>query len=74
MELYIVKLVIVAALCFVLSVDAQQQKQESQDTVWICTRWAWGGNDMFNRTVVCLNRRKEDCSKRLHKEICRGNK
>lgn len=73
MELYIVKLVIVVVFCLVLSASAQQQKQDPRDTVWTCTRWTWSGTNVFNRQVICLERRKEDCSKRLHKELCRGN-
>jgi hypothetical protein len=38
-----------------------------------CIRWTWTG-DVYNRKVVCLEWRQEDCSKRLHKHICKGNK
>ena len=74
MELYIVKLVIVTTLCLVLSANAQPQKPDPRDIIWTCTRWAWSSTDVFNKRVICLERRKEDCSKRLHKELCRGNK
>lgn len=73
MELYIVKFILLATFCFMLSADAQQQKQDPRDTVWTCSRWTWSSTDVFNRQVICLERRKEDCSKRLHKELCRGN-
>lgn len=73
MELYIVKLVIVATCCIVLSSSAQQKKQDPRDSVWTCTRWTWTSTDVFDRQVICLERKKEDCSKRLHKELCRGN-
>jgi hypothetical protein len=38
-----------------------------------CVRWTWTG-DVYNRKVVCLEWRKQDCSNRLHKIICKGNK
>ncbi len=74
MELYIAKFVILATCCFILTVAAQQKKDLSQDTVWSCVKWTWTGQDVFNRKVICLEWRKEDCSNRLHKEICKGNK
>lgn len=38
--------------------------------IYECIRWAWTG-DVFNRKVVCLERREKDCSNRLYKSICR---
>ena len=38
---------------------------------WECVRWTWTG-DVYNRTVICLEWRKRDCSQRLHVDLCRA--
>lgn len=74
MILYLIKIIIAVSLCFMLSAYAQPKKPLPEDSVWSCVRWTWSGWDVFNRHVICLEWRQEDCSKRLHKHICKGNK
>lgn len=51
--------------------DSSLKENES----WRCVRWTWEDSyNPYNRRVICLDWRKEDCSKRLHKELCKGNR
>jgi hypothetical protein len=72
--LYRIKLVVVLIVfCFgTVSAVPKQNNTLTKDEVWKCVRWTWSGDTPFNRTVICLEWRKEDCAKRLHKEICKG--
>ena len=55
-------------LCLTFNAFAETKKQ---DEGWTCIRWKWSSNDTFNRHGVCIEWKKKDCSKRLHKEICK---
>jgi hypothetical protein len=74
MDLYSIKIIIAISLCFMLNVYAQPKEQLPENSVWSCVRWTWSGGNVFNRQVNCLEWRQEDCSKRLHKQLCKGNK
>lgn len=59
---------------FIMSVNAEDKKDPTlkQDEVWVCSRWKWTSYDIETRTVICLDWKKQDCSLRLHKNICRS--
>lgn len=73
--LYYVKFVIVLLGCSFLTVSAVPKKDNTlkENEVWQCIRWTWSSQEL-SRQVICLDWRKEDCSKRLHKELCKGNR
>lgn len=62
------RFVIVFLVCSFFTVSAVPK-----DEVWKCVRWTWSGQELLKR-VICLEWRKEDCDKRLHKEICKSGK
>lgn len=71
---YRIKFFIALAGCCFFTVSAVPKNNDlTKDEVWQCVRWTW--IDLESRKkVVCLDWRKEDCTKRLHKELCKGNK
>ena len=65
--------VFVVVVCLgMLNSDAQTKKdtEKAMDYTWACVRWTWTG-DVYDRQVVCVEWQKKDCSRRLHKEICK---
>ncbi len=71
-----IKIVVcVVVVCFgMLNSDAQTKKdaKESKEYTWACVRWQWSSQDSFNKQAVCIEWQKKNCSKRLHKEICKA--
>lgn len=68
----IVKFAVFTICCFLLDATAEKKIDVlKEDEVWSCVRWRWNSQDINNRQVVCLEWQKKDCSKRLHKEICK---
>jgi hypothetical protein len=41
------------------------------DEIWICTRWGWVYVDVHIQQVKCFEWQIKDCSKRLHKQLCK---
>lgn len=71
---YIIKFFIVLTVCCFFTVSAVPKDSVlTKDEVWQCVRWTWVDQES-RKKVVCLDWRKEDCTKRLHKELCKGNK
>jgi hypothetical protein len=66
----IVRIITLVLCCVVISTSAENPLPLKSHEVWICTRWAWNSQNALNKQVVCLTWKKQDCSKRLHKEIC----
>lgn len=62
------KLLIVGLLMFGNVSSANRNLKE--DEVWVCTRWGWVYVDGV-RTVNCFEWKIQDCSNRLHKQICK---
>lgn len=57
---------------FTISAVSKQDSILKKDEIWKCVRWTWTSQEQ--KTVTCLEWIKEDCSKRLYKEICKGSK
>jgi hypothetical protein len=66
----IIKFIALVLSCIVITTSAEKPNSLKEYEVWVCTRWAWDNKDVLNKQVVCLTWKKQDCSKRLHKEIC----
>lgn len=56
--------------CIVLTTSAENYSSLKPHEVWICTRWAWNSQSALNKQLVCLAWKKQNCSKRLHREVC----
>ena len=41
-----------------------------KDEAWMCVRWQWVSTAIDGK-VNCLEWAKQDCSNRLHKDICK---
>lgn len=67
------KFIVILLGCSLFTVSAvpKQENTLTKDEVLKCVRWKWSNQE--HKTVTCLEWRKEDCSKRLHKEICKGS-
>lgn len=67
-------LTLIIMFLFILSVNAENKKDPTlkQDEVWVCSRWMWTSYDIVNQKVVCLDWKKQDCSLRMYKNICKA--
>lgn len=72
---YVVKFFSFTILFVLLTANAEKKKDPAlkEDEVWSCVRWKWNSQDYVTRQAVCLEWQKKDCSKRLYKEICKGD-
>ena len=72
METRFIKWLVVLLLTIALSAAGQNEKLKPNDAR-VCARWGWTG-DVFERKVYCVEWVINDCSYRLHVDICkRGN-
>lgn len=51
-------------------VVASEENPNKKDESWICVRWQWAST-AANGKVNCLEWAKQDCSNKLHKDICK---
>jgi hypothetical protein len=53
-------------------VVASEEKSNAlkKDEAWVCVRWQWVGTAAEGK-VNCIAWKKQDCSNRLHKDICK---
>jgi len=70
----ILTVVVIASLMLSSSIESQQSLLQSiplkKDEAWICVRWQWVSTAVEG-TVRCVDWAKQDCSNRLHKDICK---
>jgi hypothetical protein len=63
-------LVIVLPLLMMVVASEQKSNALTKDQVWICVKWQWAGTVAHGK-VNCTEWAKQDCSNRLHKDICK---
>lgn len=68
-----IKFVVLTGCCFFTASAVPKNNVLAKDEIWQCVRWTWVDQES-RKKVVCLDWRKEDCTKRLHKELCKGSR
>ena len=66
----IVKLYFILLLLLIVVSSEGNSDKTKKDEALICIRWQWASTAAAGK-VNCLEWAKQDCSNRLHKDICK---
>ena len=63
-------LVVLVPLLTMVVASEEKPNTLKKDQAWVCVRWQWAGTATDGK-VNCLEWAKQDCSNKLHKDICK---